>query len=508
VQSHFTKVHDNLWILAAPNSIVDAEQLHVEDLATVISCCQKLFDYVIIDANEGINPTVLSAIEASERSFFLLNTQDILSIKNAIRFFQVLTTLKFPENRISILANKARDDFRPEQLPKTRLQIAGCLPEFNDISRKEGKTLYQIEPQNRFCIAVRGLIRAFLQEDISSVNQQKSMPPKTNFTFKMENPNGNGNGNGNGSLNSHGNGDIRFPKISPETLSILINELKLLIDEGMLPEAEAEARKLLKFCHDSSELYQVFGEILICREIPDEAIIVFRKSLELNPKNAMAMGMLGHILGDRDQLTKAIQQMNEQCQGASRFADRWNDLGRLYGLAGNYDAAQKAFRKALELNPKFCDAQINLAVSLGETGNPAQALKELDRLANKGLRGHYLAGCFHQLQGYFADAYAEFQKAAIIRTEYHDLANRLDHLTSYFSQMEALVQMHRSYLARHPNFPDLHFKLAELYCQMAKDEDAAAELQEAIRLKPDYEEAKQRLSLLKKKKQTMSSSRS
>lgn len=501
VQSHFTNVHDDLWILAAPNSIADAEQLHVEDLASIVGYCQKLFDYVIIDANEGINPTVLSAIESAEHTFFMLNTQDILSIKNAVRFFQLLTTIKFPENRISVMANKSRDDFKPEHLPKTRLRIVGCLPEFVDNSRKEGKTLYQIEPQNRFCIAVRGLIRSFLKEDFPTGNLQKAAPPRPNFAFKVE------HANGNGSLKNHQNGDILFPKISPETLSILINELKLLLEEGMLPEAETEARKLLKFCHDSSELYQVFGEILVCRETSDEAIIVFRKSLELNPKNALTMGMLGHILGDHDQLSRAIQLMNEQCQGASRFADRWNDLGRLYGLAGNYDSAQKAFRKALELNPRFCDAQINLAVSLGETGNPAQALKELEKLENKGLRGHYLAGCFHQLQGSFAEAFAEFQKATIIRAEYHDLSSRLEHLSAYFSQMESLVQMHRGYLARHPDFPDLHFKLAELYIQMAKDDEALSELQEAIRLKPNYEEAKQKTLQLKKKKQTMTSSR-
>jgi len=74
--------------------------------------------------------------------------------------------------------------------------------------------------------------------------------------------------------------------------------------------------------------------------------------------------------------------------------------------------------------------------------------------------------------------------------------------------MESLVQMHRGYLARHPNFPDLHFKLAELYIQMAKDDEALSELQEAIRLKPNYEEARQKVLQLKKKKQPMSSSKS
>ena len=70
IQGHFTKVCENLHIMSAPNNIIEAEQLHVESLASIIGCCQKLFDYVIIDTNEGINPIALAAIEASERIFF------------------------------------------------------------------------------------------------------------------------------------------------------------------------------------------------------------------------------------------------------------------------------------------------------------------------------------------------------------------------------------------------------------------------------------------------------
>ena len=390
---------------------------------------------------------------------------------------------------MTVLANKAKEDFRPEHLPKTRLRIAGCLPEFQDSSRKDGKTVFQVTPQNRFCAAVRATVNAFIKEEANGKNGS----------------NGNGivssNGNSSSNMSGNGNHDMLFPRITAENLSILINELKLLLDEGTLPEAEAEARELLKFCHDSSQLYQIFGEILMCREIPEEAIIVLRKAIELDANNLLAAGMLGHILGDRDQLNRAIQQMNERCQKSARFADCWNDLGRLYGLASNFDAAQKAFRKALELNPAFRDARINLAIALGESGQPGLALKELDQLDHKGLRGHYYSGCFHQLQGSFAQAFADFQMATVIRPEYHDLSKRLEHLSVYFSKIEALVQMHRNYLLRHPSFPDLHYKLAELYFQMAKENEAVAELNEALRLNPNYKEARQRLSQIKEKLQ-------
>ncbi len=414
-------------------------------------------------------------------------------MKNSVRFFQVLTTLRFPENRITVLADKAKEDFRPEHLPKTRLRIAGCLPEFQDSSRKDGKTVFQVTPQNRFCAAVRATVSAVVKEEANGTNGGNG-----------NHVNGLTGSNGKSALSAPGNHDALFPRITAESLSILINELKLLLDEGMLPEAETEARELLKFCHDSSQLYQIFGEILMCREIPEEAIIVLRKAIELDAGNLLATGMLGHVLGDRGQLDRSIQQMTERCQKSARFADCWNDLGRLHGLTSNFDAAQKAFRKALELNPGFRDARINLAIALGESGQPGPALKELDQLDHKGLRGHYYAGCFHQLQGSFAEAYAEFQMATVIRPEYHDLSKRLEHLGVYFSKIEALVQMHRNYLSRHPAFPDLHYKLAELYFQMAKEDEAVAELNEAIRLNPNYKEARQRLSQIKEKSQQSS----
>lgn len=451
-----------------------------------------MFDYVVIDTNEGINPIVLAAIEASERVFFMLDSQDILNVKNSVRFFQVLTTLRFPDSRVTVLANKAKEDFRPDQLPKTRLRISACLPEFQNTSRREGKTVFQLTPQNRFCSAVRAIANNTCKDE----NNGKHLNKGQNSAKEGL--------NGSGILSGNGNIDPIFPRITPENLSILINELKLLLDDGMLPEAEAEARELLKFCHDSSQLYQIFGEILICRETPEEAIIVLRKAVELDSQNLMAIGMLGHVLGDRDKLLQATQQMTARCQSSARFADCWNDLGRLQMFSGNFSSAQKSFQKALELNQTFRDARINLAVALGESGQPGAALKELNRLDHKGLRGHYYAGCFHQLQGSFAEAYAEFQMATVIRPEYHDLSKRLEHLSVYFSKIEALIQMHRNYLARHPAFPDLHFKLAELYFQMAKDDEATTELQEALRLNPNYQEAKQKLASLKQKNQQSS----
>ncbi len=164
LMTHFTPLVERLWILPAPSNILEAEEMRVEDLVGMVHTCQKMFDYLILDTDEGLSETVLNAMEISERTIFLLDSRDILSVKNTVRFFQALSGLRFPENKITVISNKAREDYRPETVPTTRFRISGILPEVQDSSRQEGKTLYQVNPQHRFCEAVRNLVRTLLRK--------------------------------------------------------------------------------------------------------------------------------------------------------------------------------------------------------------------------------------------------------------------------------------------------------------------------------------------------------
>ncbi|MFZ2958359.1 MAG: tetratricopeptide repeat protein [Candidatus Ozemobacteraceae bacterium] len=56
--------------------------------------------------------------------------------------------------------------------------------------------------------------------------------------------------------------------------------------------------------------------------------------------------------------------------------------------------------------------------------------------------------------------------------------------------------MHRRDLERHPGFPDLHIRLADLLLQMGNVEEARKELKEAIRINPDIPEAVRKLAAL------------
>ncbi|HOT28897.1 MAG TPA: cyclic nucleotide-binding domain-containing protein [Candidatus Ozemobacteraceae bacterium] len=489
---HFTPLVERLWILPALSNILEAEEMRVEDLVGMVHTCQKLFDYLILDTDEGLSETVLNAMEIAERTIFLLDSRDILSVKNTVRFFQALSGLRFPENKITVISNKAREDYRPETVPTTRFRISGILPEVQDSSRQEGKTLYQVNPQHRFCEAVRNLVRTLLQETASVA------APAAGFLNRLAAPQPMGSGTSAVPAvpDSGKNNGTSIDSIQRETISGLIHGIKLLLEKGLLTEAEAEARQLLHFCRDSSELYQVLGEILLCRGVAEEALLVLRKAAETDPSNGMAIGLVGSITGEKNLILKGIGLLQERLKGCPNFPDLINDLGRLHFFAGQFAEAKKAFRQALDINPNFREGRINLAIACGEDGNPTGGLEVLAPLQDRGVRGHYLAGCFHQLLGNFPEAFSEFKKAAAHLAEYHDLQDRLESMSAYFRKLENLVEMHRRYLDRHPGFPDLHVRLADLFVQMGETENAICSLKEALRLKPDYPEAKAKLSRL------------
>ncbi len=491
LMTHFTPLAERLWILPAPNNILEAEEMRVEDLVGMVHTCQKLFDYLILDTDEGLSETALNAMEIAERTLFLLDSRDILSVKNTVRFFQALANLRFPEDRITVISNRAREEYRTESIPTTRFRISATLPEVLDASRQEGKTLYQVNPQHRFCDAVRHVVKTVLQENAA-------IAPAGGFLNRILGPQPTGAGFTAGApAHESGNGNgVSLDHIQRDTITGLIHGIKLLLEQGQVTEAEAEARQLLQYCRDSSELYQVLGEILLCRSVPEEALLVLRKAIDLDPANGMAIGLAGSITGEKPLVLKGIGILQNRLKTSPEFPDLINDLGRLHFFAGQFGEAQKAFRRALELNPAFRESRINLAIAYGEDGNPAAGLEVLAPMEDRGVRGHYLAGCFHQLLGRFPEAYAEFRKAAAHLADYHDLQDRLESMAAYFRKLEALAEMHRRYLERHLGFPDLHVKLADLFVQMGETGDAIKALNEALQLKPEYPEARAKLARL------------
>lgn len=115
---------------------------------------------------------------------------------------------------------------------------------------------------------------------------------------------------------------------------------------------------------------------------------LFQRAIELDPDFApphAALGfslyyeVVGGLVSDTgDRLPRALEDAR-----AAIAADEWDAfghavLGRILLLQGEHDASIAAYETSLDLNPNYANAHYGLAFALCFTGQPEEAMRELD----------------------------------------------------------------------------------------------------------------------------------
>ncbi len=108
------------------------------------------------------------------------------------------------------------------------------------------------------------------------------------------------------------------------------------------------------------------GTALLEAGRPEEAVIHFRKSLEIRPDNAFTDNNLAAALVGLGQLDEAIAHYQKVLEAGPNSAEVHYNLGVALRQQGRIDEAIVHFRKALEIKPDFENARRNLNVALGK----------------------------------------------------------------------------------------------------------------------------------------------
>ena len=125
-----------------------------------------------------------------------------------------------------------------------------------------------------------------------------------------------------------------------------------------------------------------------------QAIQVLHKVIESNPADADARLLLGSLQMEAGAKSEAIAQLSEAVRLRPRSAEAQNALGEAYHNFGETRSGEEAFEKAISLDPKFAQAQVNLGLVLLEEGKFDQAAPHLDQ-AEK-LMGHSAEAAYPQ----------------------------------------------------------------------------------------------------------------
>ncbi len=133
---------------------------------------------------------------------------------------------------------------------------------------------------------------------------------------------------------------------------ILFELAKMLIGLKKYAEAIPYLERAIEIKEDASYLSSLGGALSMLEKF-EEAEKIFRKAVELDPKNPSNHMNLGVIYARQKNYEKAVRKLEKAIELNPGYADSYYNLGRVYQEKGKKEKARFYFEQALELNPNY-----------------------------------------------------------------------------------------------------------------------------------------------------------
>ncbi len=195
----------------------------------------------------------------------------------------------------------------------------------------------------------------------------------------------------------------------------------------------------------------------------NEAIAMWNKAIELNPRSEKAHSNVGLLLAGAGRFEEAIPHFEKTLQINPLYPNAHSNLGVALISTGKQDAAIAEFEKAVVADPKSAEAHNNLGRILVMKGDLAQAIphyqQSLDAVPGNDVVRENLAEAHNAL------AVAQVQKG----------------------QVDEAIEHFRRATTLKPDFKEAHFNLGDALFYLKKNPAAALTAWQAVlRLDPNH----------------------
>lgn len=163
-------------------------------------------------------------------------------------------------------------------------------------------------------------------------------------------------------------------------------------ENGDLNSAENIYRQILETAPNNADVLNLMGLIAQARGLHDQACTWFYKASKEAPSSAHIYFNMGFSLFNDNKPYEAIESFQKAISINPDMKEAYNYLAEVYRFLGEKEKAEQTFREALNLDPNYLDARINLAVLqknvselediVNESPDNAMAVYYLSRLYN------------------------------------------------------------------------------------------------------------------------------
>jgi tetratricopeptide (TPR) repeat protein len=220
--------------------------------------------------------------------------------------------------------------------------------------------------------------------------------------------------------------------------------------------------------------------------------------------------VLGRDAFERGRYEDSIRELEEAIALAPDFADLHNLLGLALGLTGERERAVASFQRALQVNPNYVEARMNLAIVYNDLGRYDEALREFrterPRDPDHGnlsadvrsyvAESHVLLGDTYRNLGLLADAVQEYRKALKVAPQFLDIKNKLGAVFGDMGLYEEAEAELVAALTQNPRYVDARATLGVVYYRSGRRHRAREEWTACLGVEPDHVRARAYMELL------------
>ena len=228
--------------------------------------------------------------------------------------------------------------------------------------------------------------------------------------------------------------------------------------------------------------------------------------------------LLGREHYAKREYEKAEQMLRMVLEEEDRFADVHDMLGVIAHSRGNFLVAERHFERALEINPAYTEAALNLAVTYNDRGKYEKA-REVYALIKTGPSGtaagldpfargkianmHADLAQAYQDAGLVRDAVREYEKTTQLCPQFADLQTRLGMLLREGNDLPGARSRYEAALQARPNYVPARVQIGVTLLALGDTQGAEDAWRKVIELEPENSQAKMYLRMLERTRASM-----
>jgi Flp pilus assembly protein TadD len=158
---------------------------------------------------------------------------------------------------------------------------------------------------------------------------------------------------------------------SQETAKVAV----ALLQDGQVTEGRELLEKVHAESPNSAKITYLYGQALSMEGRKEDAIRLFRASLDLNPTDPTLLLHLGESFLLEGLFTEAVEALSKVTELRSESVEAWISLGRAQEAMKDTTAAADSYRRAMAVAPEDQRGYLNLGYLHQMLGQPEEAVQ-------------------------------------------------------------------------------------------------------------------------------------